>query len=77
MVTLHVASSNAEQLNEWDGAGGAFWAANPDRFDAGVAAHHGAFIAAAAIEPTDRVLDVGSGSGQASRDAAWTFRRRC
>jgi SAM-dependent methyltransferase len=70
MDTLQVASSNADQLREWDGPGGAFWAENAARFDAGVAAHHGPFMAAAAIRPADRVLDVGCGAGQASRDAA-------
>lgn len=70
MVTVQIAASNAEQLKEWDGAGGVFWAANAERFNAGVAAHHGPFMAAAAIQRTDRVLDVGCGVGQASRDAA-------
>jgi SAM-dependent methyltransferase len=70
MDTVQVAPSNADQLRDWDGSGGAFWAANAARFDAGVAAHHGPFIAAAAIRRSDRVLDVGCGAGQASRDAA-------
>jgi len=70
MIAVQVASSNAEQLRDWDGAGGAFWAENADRFDAGVAAHHGPFLAAAAVQPTDRVLDVGCGNGQNTRDAA-------
>src|SRR5947209_5178497 len=70
MDTVHVAPSNAAQLKDWDGPGGAFWAANADRFDASIADHHGPFMAAAAIRPIDRVLDVGCGAGQATRDAA-------
>ena len=70
MSTVQVASSNAEQLREWDGEVGAFWAANAERFDAGIAAHHGPLMAAAAIQPADRVLDVGCGAGQTTRDAA-------
>ncbi len=62
--------SNAEQLGNWDGDAGAFWAAHPDRFDEAVAAYHSQFLATAAIDETATVLDVGCGSGQATRDAA-------
>jgi SAM-dependent methyltransferase len=65
-----VDSSNAEQAREWDGEGGAYWAANAARFDAAVAAHHAPFLAAASIQPADRVLDVGCGTGLTTRDAA-------
>ncbi len=49
---------------------GAYWAARADRFDEGVASYHGQFLAAAAIDATAKVLDVGCGSGQTTRDAA-------
>lgn len=62
--------SNIEQLRGWDGGEGAYWAANADRFDRGVAAYHGRFLAAAGIGDTDHVLDIGCGTGQTTRDAA-------
>ncbi|MGH3670298.1 MAG: class I SAM-dependent methyltransferase [Pseudonocardiaceae bacterium] len=65
-----VAPSNAEQLRAWDGDDGAYWAAHADRFNQGLAGYHGRFLAAAAIEATATVLDIGCGSGQTTRDAA-------
>lgn len=63
-------TANAKQLRAWDGEVGALWAAHADRFDEGVAAYHGPFLDAAAIEPTDAVLDIGCGNGLTTRDAA-------
>lgn len=62
--------SNITQLDNWDGDGGCFWACHADRFDEAVGAYHGPFLAAAAIDERAAVLDVGCGSGQATRDAA-------
>jgi SAM-dependent methyltransferase len=67
---LHIASSNTEQARAWDGDEGEYWAAHAAQFDRGVATYHDRFLAAAAIRPTDAVLDVGCGTGQTSRDAA-------
>jgi SAM-dependent methyltransferase len=67
-VTVH--PSNAEQLRAWDGDEGAYWAAHADHYDRAVAAHHRRLLEAAAIGATDRVLDVGCGTGQTTRDAA-------
>lgn len=62
--------SNAQQLHAWDGDEGAYWAANADHFDRSVAEHHRRLMAAASIGDTDRVLDIGCGTGQTTRDAA-------
>jgi SAM-dependent methyltransferase len=62
--------SNAEQLRAWDGDEGAYWAAHAERFDRAVAAHHPRVLAAAAVGRAERVLDVGCGTGQTTRDAA-------
>lgn len=67
---LTVDASNITQRASWDGEGGAFWAAHADRFDAGVAAYRDRFLAAAAIDETATVLDVGCGSGRTTLDAA-------
>jgi SAM-dependent methyltransferase len=62
--------SNAAQLRAWDGDEGAFWAAHADHFDRSVAAYHDALMDAVAVGRSDRVLDVGCGTGQVARDAA-------
>ena len=61
---------NLEQAEAWDGAEGAYWALHQARFDATIAPHHSALLAAAAIAPGERVLDIGCGTGITSRDAA-------
>jgi SAM-dependent methyltransferase len=67
---LPVHPSNADQLRAWDGDEGAFWAAHADRFDSAVGVYHQPFLDAAALATGDRVLDVGCGTGQTTRDAA-------
>jgi SAM-dependent methyltransferase len=68
--SVPVDPANAEQLAAWNGDEGTYWARHADRFDRAIAGHDGPFQAAAGFEPTDRVLDVGCGSGQNTRDAA-------
>jgi len=68
--TVPVDPANAEQLNAWNGDEGTYWAQHAERFDRAIAGHDGPFQAAAGFQPTDRVLDVGCGSGQNTRDAA-------
>lgn len=72
--TVRVDPANAEQLAAWNGEEGAYWAAHAEYFDRAIAGHDRPFQAAAAIQPSDRVLDVGCGSGQNTRDAAQTAR---
>ncbi len=67
---MRVDPSNVEQLRAWDGDQGAYWTKCAGRFDEGVASYHGQFLAAAAIDTTANVLDIGCGSGQTTRDAA-------
>lgn len=63
-------STNAAQLNAWDGDEGGYWADNAEYFDRSVAAYHERLMATAAIREPDRILDVGCGTGQTTRDAA-------
>jgi SAM-dependent methyltransferase len=69
-TTTTVDPTNLEQARAWDGDEGAYWADNAEHFDRAVAAHHGPFMAAAAVAAPDRVLDIGCGTGQTTRDAA-------
>jgi SAM-dependent methyltransferase len=69
-LSIAVDPANIDQARAWDGDEGAYWADNAERFDRFIATHHAPFLAAAAITATDRVLDIGCGTGQATRDAA-------
>lgn len=68
--TATVAPANTDQQQAWDGEEGAYWATHAEQFDKGVAAYHRRLMDAAAIGSSDRVLDIGCGTGQTTRDAA-------
>ena len=73
MVETHpirVDPSNVEQLHSWNRDGGEYWASHAQRFDRGIADYHRHFLDAAAIEASEQVLDIGSGAGQTTHDAA-------
>ena len=61
--------TNADQARAWDGEEGAYWAAHARRFDESVAAYHRPFLDASEIGAADRVIDLGCGTGQTTRDA--------
>jgi SAM-dependent methyltransferase len=68
--TVPVHPSNVEALRAWDGADGAYWVENEAAFDAGLERHDRPLFEAAAIGVADRVLDIGCGNGQTTREAA-------
>jgi SAM-dependent methyltransferase len=62
--------TNAEQARAWDGADGRLWTEHAERFDTSMAGYRTTFLDAARIGPTEKVLDIGCGTGQTTRDAA-------
>jgi SAM-dependent methyltransferase len=62
--------ANAAQAAEWDGPSGAHRTKHAAVFDAETRPHNERFRAAADVAPGDRVLDIGCGTGQTTRDAA-------
>lgn len=62
--------ANVEMAAIWDGEEGDEWVANADRYDATDRWINERFESATVIEATDRVLDIGCGTGKSSRDAA-------
>jgi SAM-dependent methyltransferase len=69
-ASLQVDPSNAGAADAWNGEDGAHWVRWADLYDRSVGAYHQPFLAAARIQATDRVLDIGCGNGQTTRDAA-------
>ncbi|MBM7784245.1 class I SAM-dependent methyltransferase [Tenggerimyces flavus] len=61
---------NTEQAEAWNGYEGEHWAAHYDRYDLVNGGYNARLLDAAGIGTADRVLDLGCGNGQLTRDAA-------
>jgi SAM-dependent methyltransferase len=61
---------NAAMADNWNGVGGSHWVTHEARHDRALAAYGEDVLGAAAIADTDRVLDVGCGTGALTRAAA-------
>jgi SAM-dependent methyltransferase len=69
-TTLRVDQTNAEQARAWDGDEGTYWTEHAQHLDRALGTYHEQFLAAGEVSRTDRVLDIGCGTGQTTRDAA-------
>jgi len=70
MEQLVADPSNAGQVDAWNGEEGVFFTAHAERFDQALASSHRPFLEAAGVQAAERVLDVGCGTGQTTRDCA-------
>jgi SAM-dependent methyltransferase len=67
---IPVDPSNTAALEAWDGDDGAYWSEYEDVFDRSLHRYRRSFVDAASIASTHRVLDIGCGTGETTRDAA-------
>ena len=67
--TASAGPGNVQMAQVWDGPAGDHRLRYPDQDDAEVRLHNALFRAATAIVGGDRVLDVGCGTGQSTREA--------
>jgi SAM-dependent methyltransferase len=62
--------ANLDMANAWDGEEGDQWTQFADEYDTSVRSIWGRFLETDPVAPADRVLDIGCGNGQSTRDAA-------
>lgn len=67
---LQVDPTNIDAFRAWDGSDGDFWAEEEHHFDHSLHHYREALLDAAAVQPTHRVLDIGCGNGDTTRDVA-------
>ncbi len=61
--------ANVEMAAAWDGEEGEGWAREWERYDRSIRRYHDRLFAAAAIAPSEYVLDIGCGTGESTRAA--------
>jgi cyclopropane fatty-acyl-phospholipid synthase-like methyltransferase len=70
MNELERTIANVEQAEAWDGDEGAVWAADWASYDDALRHYRHHMSQVAAVRDGERVLDIGCGNGQSTRDAA-------
>ena len=66
--------ANTEMAEYWNGRPGQVWVTEAERYDATLARPGRRLSTAAALQPGERVLDVGCGNGAGSLEAARAVR---
>jgi SAM-dependent methyltransferase len=61
---------NVEMAAAWDGDEGDDWVRECERYDRAVRPYHEALLAAVAVRPGDKALDIGCGNGESTRETA-------
>ncbi|MEV8373204.1 class I SAM-dependent methyltransferase [Kribbella sp. NPDC056861] len=69
-MSVRIDPGNTDQLRAWDGAEGAFWAAEAELFEHALHRYDHSLLRAAGILPGNKVLDVGCGTGSLTRAVA-------
>lgn len=69
-MTVSEPIANADQAAAWNGPEGEGWASDWEIFDRSIAFHQERLAEASAVTDGERVLDVGCGNGQSTRQAA-------
>lgn len=65
-----VTVANVEMAKAWDGEEGDRWTEHSDRYDTASRRHLRRLLDTAAVAEADHILDIGCGTGKATRDAA-------
>lgn len=67
---MPIAAENVDQAKAWDGDDGQHWAEHEQTYNASARRHYVRLREAASVSADDRVLDIGCGCGESTRDAA-------